>query len=142
MALDVLTAAPGITAAEALREAGGSRALQPEVLTSVYLVGEGDRLTGAVTLVDLLQADAAAPLEQLADADPVRVVPDTDIEDVALLMTDYNLLTVPVVDDEDRILGVITVDDVLEVIIPPAWRRRGHAPRPPGRPERESPASP
>ncbi|MFD7290534.1 magnesium transporter MgtE N-terminal domain-containing protein [Streptomyces sp. NPDC059863] len=142
MALDVLTAAPGITAAEALREAGGSRALQPEVLTSVYLVGEGDRLTGAVTLVDLLQADAAAPLEQLADADPVRVVPDTDIEDVALLMTDYNLLTVPVVDDEDRILGVITVDDVLEVIIPSDWRRRGHAPRPPGRPERESPASP
>ncbi|HWN61097.1 MAG TPA: CBS domain-containing protein, partial [Streptosporangiaceae bacterium] len=54
----------------------------------------------------------------------VRVGADTDITDVAVLMTDYNLITIPVVDDQCRLLGVITVDDVLEVTLPEDWRRR------------------
>jgi CBS domain len=53
-----------------------------------------------------------------------RVGADTDITDVAVLMTDYNLITIPVVDDACRLLGVITVDDVLEVALPEDWRRR------------------
>lgn len=127
MALDVLAMTGDSTVAQALRSAGAAHTLQPQALTSVYLVGEaeeGERLLGVVTLVELLQADPAARLDEVADRDPVRAGPDTDVEDVALLMTDYNLLTVPVVDDEDRILGVITVDDVLEEVIPEDWRRR------------------
>ena len=46
-------------------------------------------------------------------------------------MTDYNLITIPVVDDVRRLLGVITVDDVLEVTLPADWRRR-EAAGPPG----------
>jgi Mg/Co/Ni transporter MgtE len=46
-------------------------------------------------------------------------------------MTDYNLITIPVVDDARRLLGVITVDDVLEVALPEEWRRR-EAVAPPG----------
>ena len=65
------------------------------------------------------------------DGDPVRVTPMTDVVDVTLLMADYNLMTVPVVDADDRLLGVITVDDVLEATIPDDWRRR----EPPARPE-------
>ncbi len=130
MALDVLTMAASSTVAEALRAAGEARTLQPEALTSVYLVGEERRLLGVVTLVELLQADPAARLEDVADRDPVRAGPDTDVEDVALLMTDYNLLTVAVADDEDRVLGVITVDDVLDMVIPQEWRRREPAPHP------------
>ena len=53
----------------------------------------------------------------VSDTDPVRVGADTDITDVAVLMTDYNLITIPVVDDVRRLLGVITVDDVLEVTL-------------------------
>jgi Mg/Co/Ni transporter MgtE len=60
----------------------------------------------------------------VSDTDPVRVGPDTDITDVAVLMTDYNLITIPVVDDACRLLGVITVDDVLEITLPEDWRRR------------------
>ncbi|MFE9174352.1 magnesium transporter MgtE N-terminal domain-containing protein [Streptomyces kebangsaanensis] len=130
MALDVLSMVGSSTVAEALRSAGEARALQSQALTSVYVVGEERRLLGVVTLVELLQADPAARLDEVADRDPVRAGPDTDVEDVALLMTDYNLLTVPVVDDEDRILGVITVDDVLETVIPDDWRRREPAPHP------------
>ncbi|MCQ8195048.1 magnesium transporter MgtE N-terminal domain-containing protein [Streptomyces rugosispiralis] len=139
MALDVLTMAGGSTVAEALRAAGEARTLQPEALTSVYLVGEEQRLLGVVTLVELLQADPAARLEDVADRDPVRAGPDTDVEDVALLMTDYNLLTVAVADGEGRILGVITVDDVLDMVIPQDWRRREPAPHPAHRVERPGP---
>jgi CBS domain-containing protein len=135
MALDVLTAAGNSTVSQALRTAGEARTLQPEALNSVYLIGAEERLFGVVTLVELLQADPAGRLDEVADHDPVRVGPDTDVEDVALLMTDYNLLTVPVVDEADRILGVITVDDVLDQIIPEDWRRREPAPRPAHRQE-------
>ena len=49
---------------------------------------------------------------------------DADLEEVARLMTDYDLTVVPVVDEEERLLGVITVDDVLELVLPEGWRRR------------------
>ncbi len=75
-------------------------------------------------LVTLVQSDPDATVIDVSDTDPVRVGPDTDIMDVAVLMTDYNLITIPVVDDERRLLGVITVDDVLEVTLPDDWRRR------------------
>jgi CBS domain-containing protein len=45
-------------------------------------------------------------------------------------MADYTLYAIPVVDDDDRVLGVVTVDDVLEATIPEDWRRREPAPRP------------
>ena len=73
------------------------------------------------------------PLLDVSDTDPVRVGADTDIMDVAVLMTDYNLITIPVVDDERRMLGVITVDDVLEVTLPDDWRRREAAEPPDAR---------
>jgi len=64
------------------------------------------------------------------DSDPVCVTADADLTDIALLMADFNLYSIPVVDDQDRVLGVVTVDDVLEATIPEDWRRREPAPRP------------
>jgi Mg/Co/Ni transporter MgtE len=58
------------------------------------------------------------------DSDPVRIRADADLTDVALLAADYNLYSIPVVDNQDRVLGVVTVDDVLEATIPEDWRRR------------------
>ncbi|MEZ0064416.1 CBS domain-containing protein/sporulation protein YlmC with PRC-barrel domain [Streptacidiphilus sp. MAP12-20] len=135
MALDILTAPPDATAAQVLGRVREARTLQPEALTSVHVVQDGNRLIGTATLVSLLQADPDARLDQIMVTEPVRVGPDTDIEDVALLMTDYNLLTVPVVDDQDHVLGVITVDDILETVIPEDWRRREPAPHPAHRTE-------
>jgi Mg/Co/Ni transporter MgtE len=108
-----------------------SEQLQPEALTSVHAVGEDGGLRGVARLVTLVQADPADRLIEVSDTDPVRVGPDTDITDVAVLMTDYNLITIPVVDDANRLLGVITVDDVLEIALPPDWRRREAAPHQP-----------
>jgi Mg/Co/Ni transporter MgtE len=86
-----------------------------------------------VHLVKLLQSPPSAALIDISDTDPVRVGADTDVMDVAVLMTDYNLITVPVVDNERRLLGVITVDDVLEVTLPEDWRRREAAEPPDAR---------
>ena len=72
----------------------------------------------------MLFRSPTAALIDVSDTDPVRIGPDTDVMDVAVLMTDYHLITIPVVDDERRLLGVITVDDVLEVTLPDDWRRR------------------
>lgn len=69
----------------------------------------------------------------------MRIGPGTDVTDVAVLMTDYNLTTIPVVDTRRRVLGLITVDDVLEVTLPEDWRRR-EAAVPPDAYEGDDPA--
>jgi Mg/Co/Ni transporter MgtE len=83
-----------------------------------------------VSVIALLQSQADESVGALMDSDPVRVSPTADLTDVALLMADFNLYSIPVVDEQDRVLGVVTVDDVLEATIPEDWRRREPAPRP------------
>ena len=73
----------------------------------MFTVNNHGKLRGAVSLVALVQADPAAPLRDITDHDPVRVHPDADLIDITLLMTDYNLLNLPVVDDTDHLIGVI-----------------------------------
>jgi Mg/Co/Ni transporter MgtE len=55
---------------------------------------------------------------------PQRVMVSAELEEVARLMTDFDLTVVPVVDDQERMVGVVTVDDVLELVLPSGWRRR------------------
>ena len=81
------------------------------------------QLLGVARLFTLLQSDPAAELAKVCDTDPIRIGPGTDVTDVAVLMTDYNLTTVPVVDAGQRMLGLITVDDVLETTLPGDWRQ-------------------
>jgi Mg/Co/Ni transporter MgtE len=124
MGVDLLTLPTDTLVADALAAVRQANSVQPQALTSVYTVGKKGRLKGAVTLVALVQADPSARLAEVAESDPVRVDPNTDVVDVALLMTDYNLFTLPVVDESGRPLGVITVDDVLEATLPEDWWRR------------------
>ena len=124
MGVEFLALPPDTTAGEALAAVGRSQTLQPEALTTVHAVDRGGRLSGVAGVVTLLQSDPAARLGEVSDLDPVRVGPATDVVDVAVLMSDYNLITIPVVDDRRRMLGIITVDDVLEATLPADWRRR------------------
>jgi len=94
-----------------------------EALAWIYMMNTHKRLTGAIALADLLRADPELRIGEIADV-PQRVRPDADLEEVSRLMTDYDLTVVPVVDDEERLIGVITVDDVLELVLPRGWRRR------------------
>ena len=131
MGVDFIALPGMVTVRGALARVRESPMLQPEALTSVHAVNEDGCLRGVARLVTMVQADPDAALIEVCDTDPVRVGADTDITDVAVLMTDYNLITIPVVDDRHRLLGVITVDDVLEIALPPDWRRREAAPHQP-----------
>jgi CBS domain-containing protein len=124
MGVDYLALPEAVTVSDALDAVRRSGMLQAEALTSIHAVDQQGRLQGVARLVSLLQADLGARLGEVSDADPVRVGADTDVVDVAVLMSDYNLITIPVVDDHRHMIGIITVDDVLEATLPEDWRRR------------------
>jgi CBS domain-containing protein len=98
--------------------------LAPGTLTTVYLIDDAGGLVGSVPVVTLLRADPQTPLEDLADHEPVSVKTGADLPEVARTMTDYNLVMLPVLDEDEHMVGVITVDDVLELTLPSGWRRR------------------
>ena len=127
MAMDFVTVPTNATVADALAAVAAAGSLQPEALTSVHALDERGRLCGVARLVTLVQAAAGALVSDVLDADPVRVSAATDVVDVAVLMSDYNLVTIPVVDERRTMIGVITVDDVLEATLPEDWRRRDAA---------------
>ncbi len=124
MGVDFVEVPAGGQVAGAIAAIAASASLQPEALTSVHALDERGRLRGVASLVRLVQARQDAPLAEVWDDDPVRVGADADVVDVAVLMSDYNLITVPVVDEQRRMIGLITVDDVLEATLPEDWRRR------------------
>jgi CBS domain-containing protein len=124
MGVDYLAVSCDAAVREALDAVARSASLQPEALTSVHCIDERGRLCGVARLVSLVQAEPQTPIREIYDDDPVRVGADTDVVDVAVLMSDYNLITIPVVDERRKMIGVITVDDVLEVTLPDDWRRR------------------
>lgn len=135
MALDHLALPGTTTVAEALDAVRLATDHKPQALVAVHTLDETGRLAGAVGLVGLTQADPDATLTAVAEAHPVRVGPDSDPPDVAVLMSDHDLVALPVVDEDDRLLGIITVDDVLEATVLASWRRR----EPHARPEAPEP---
>jgi CBS domain-containing protein len=113
--------------ADATREEALERvrrsSLSPESLSWIYAMNTHRRLRGGIALADLVRAEAAERLWNVLQ--PVQTVrPGADLEEVARLMTDFDLTVVPVVDEDDRLLGIVTVDDVLELVLPEGWRRR------------------
>jgi CBS domain-containing protein len=110
------------TQAEALDHVRASRS-SAEALASIYVMNARKRLTGAIALADLLRADPELRMGEIAGV-PQRVRPEADLEEIARLMTDFDLTVLPVVDGEQRLLGVITVDDVFELVLPKGWQRR------------------
>ena len=87
-----------------------------ETVRYVYLVDEDKRLTGAVTLNNLLVNEASTKLSDIAADDLITAGPDDDQEDVADSISKYNLLALPIVNDEQNLLGIVTVDDALDVM--------------------------
>ena len=111
------------TVAEAIESV--RRSLVPaELLTTVFVMDTQRRLEGSVAVASLLRADPEDDVLAVArPSDPV-LRPDAGFEEVARLMADFNLTAAAVVDDAQQMIGVITVDDVLEVMLPKGWRRR------------------
>jgi magnesium transporter len=87
-----------------------------ETVNYVYVVDDERHLLGVLSLYRLLLSPGATPVRELMAANTVRIAANADREVAARLLTDRNLLAIPVVDDEDHLLGIITEDDVAEVL--------------------------
>jgi len=110
--------------------AGGAidrlRELQPdpELTYYLYIIDPEGRLEGNVSLRDLVVADPARPLTDIMNPQVLKVDAGTDKEEVASLMAKYDLLAIPVVDARRKLIGAVTVDDIVELMLPRGWKKR------------------
>lgn len=128
MTRDLVRVPPDATVAQAL---AAIRALEevPDPLLAVYVVEPDDpgTLHGLVRLRSLILASPDTPLGELMDEDLPSVGPEDRAERAAQLLAEYNLLALPVLDESRQLLGIVTVDDALAVLLPEVWQRRGRA---------------
>ncbi len=103
------------TAAQILREMRAQPSRDEEI-PYIYGVDEHGRLTGVIRLADLFRAHPGEPLRTIAKTQVVSITADQDQERAARLLNRYDLMALPVVDAEGRLLGVITADDAMEVL--------------------------
>jgi magnesium transporter len=87
-----------------------------ETIYYLYVVDEAGRLIGVLSLRDLIVADPKTRVKEIMNPDVVHVRTDTDQEEVARLMADYDFTVLPVVDEEGRLVGIVTIDDVVDVL--------------------------
>jgi magnesium transporter len=110
----VFALAEDMTAGEAITALQSSRDV--EVVFYLYVIDARRHLVGVVSLRRLLLVSPPTPLKRIMTTDLISVRVDTDQEEVARQVASYNLLAIPVVDEENKLVGVITVDDVIDVI--------------------------
>jgi Mg2+ transporter MgtE len=91
---------------------------ESEFIYYLYVVDKQDRLLGVLTLRALLLAPPDESIEHIMVSDVVSVSPDAEARDVAATIARYDLLAVPVVDAEGKMLGIVTVDDAIDAIMP------------------------
>jgi len=114
---------PGLTTAQALqhlREATAAK--EAETIYYVYILDPAEYLVGVVSLSDLVLASPDTPVDHIMHHKPIRVPLDAKHSEVLEVIAKYNLLAVPVVDDQNRMQGIVTADDALDLILPDEWK--------------------
>lgn len=115
MTTEVVSLAQDLTVEEALAYLR-QHSNHLEMIYYLYIVDDEQHLVGVISLRQLVVAEPGTHLRDLMDRDVIKVTTDTDQEEVARVIARYDLLGIPVVDDEDRLVGLITVDDAIDVI--------------------------
>lgn len=90
--------------------------IDKETVYTVYVIDDRRQLEGTVALRKLIMADDGTPIERLMDQNVISVITTDDQETVADTVRKYDLMSIPVVDKENRLVGIITVDDIVDVI--------------------------
>lgn len=122
MSPDFLCMAESTPVSEVLDSIRTSR-IPPEALTVVFSCNEVGHVSGTASVVSLLRAAPTASLSSVVRPDPPHVHVDWDLNAIVRKMSDFNLTVAPVMDDDHLMIGVVTVDDVLEQLLPTGWRR-------------------
>ena len=115
MRTDLIAVPPFWTAGQVLDELQDNQDT-PDSFFEVFVVDPGHRFLGNIFLDKLVRSSRKLRVDQLMSADRLRVRVDEDEEEVARLIARYNLVSVPVVDEAERLVGVITIDDIVDVI--------------------------
>lgn len=125
MTTEFITMPKSLTVGEAIAQLR-QMAETPNMIYYLYIVEEENswQLRGVVTLRSLILSDPAMSLDEVRRGEYQKAHPDDAAKAVAQKIAEYNLLALPVVDDDGDILGIITVDDAIEVLLPKGWRRR------------------
>ncbi len=105
-----------MTAQQVLADARRQIKTKIETLNDFYVVGENNRLEGVVSLIEIVSAPPDKTVDQIMERDVVSVTPDTDQEEAARILQRYDFLALPVVTEDGRMLGIITVDDASDVL--------------------------
>ena len=116
MTTDILSFKPGITVEEVIEEL---RLKKPESaeLYNMFVTELNDELIGTFTLRDLVVAQPKTMVSNIMKSEPVFLYDNQKVEDIAELISKYNLLAVPVVDPYNQLQGMVVVDDVVEDLI-------------------------
>ena len=116
MTTDYAWLPPGITATEALDRLR-LQAPERETIYYVFVLDDERRLIGVLSLRDLILAPRHALIKDIMEKEIVTVRADVDREQVARELARYDLLAIPVVDDQNRMVGIVTHDDVMDVVV-------------------------
>jgi Mg/Co/Ni transporter MgtE len=102
------------------------RSITPEErdIYYLYVVDSDGHLTGSLSLRDVVVAGPAERVSSLMDTDIVSITVTADDAEVARLLIKYNLVAIPVVNEHDRLIGIVNVDDVLDLVAPRSWQNR------------------
>jgi CBS domain-containing protein len=125
---DFVAVVSDLSTGEALARVRASE-LEPQQISTVCVVDGAGLHVSSLPLAELVRAAPDALVSSLIDAPAPAVTADADVPEVAQLMTDFNLIALPVLDGDGRPVGLIGVDDVLELLLPEEWRRRTGAAR-------------
>jgi magnesium transporter len=125
MTTEFVTLPRDLTVGEALARLR-EMAETPNMIYYLYVVEHEDswKLVGVIALRSLILADPGAPLEEVMRDDFQTAQPDDSAREVAQKIAEYNLLALPVVDEAGDLLGIVTVDDAMEILLPKGWRQR------------------
>lgn len=88
-----------------------------EIIESIFILDDYKKLIGIVDIRDILIAEKDVRLEEIMDKNIISVTPDIDQEEVSLIVSKYDLEIIPVVSRKNKILGIITIDDIIDVIV-------------------------
>jgi len=123
MTTEYVTVPAGMTAQEAieyLRRVGE----EAETIYYCYVVENDNKLAGVLSLRDLIVAPPTERIDNIMSRNLIAVDPLASQEETAHLISRYNLLAIPVLDPERKLLGIVTVDDAIDAVLPARWRKR------------------
>lgn len=104
-----------LTVDEALKRVK-ENAKDKETIYTLYITNSSRKLEGVLSLKDLFIADSNSKIEDIMQKKVVKVSTDTDQEKVAKILQEFDLLAIPVVDKEDRLVGIVTIDDAMDIL--------------------------